>query len=227
MTKLERRTQILGQLCDLILKIKINHPVRVAIDGVDAAGKTSLADELANVFRQVEKTVIRVSIDDFQRPRSERYQRGNLSSEGYYYDSFDYKAIIEHVLKPLGPSGNRRYKKSAFDFRLDAPIIEPLRLAPKDAVLLVDGVFLQRPELISYWDFRIFICVDFEEVLRRAIKRDLDLFGSTEYIIQRYRERYIPAQKVYYKTADPLDQADVLIYNNNPAQPELILVNKL
>jgi uridine kinase len=51
------------------------HPLRVALDGPDAAGKTSLADELADRLAQ-RRHVIRASADDFQRPRAERYRRG-------------------------------------------------------------------------------------------------------------------------------------------------------
>jgi uridine kinase len=43
--------------------MRIPHPTRVAIDGVDAAGKTTLDDELAEVLRERGRGVIRASID--------------------------------------------------------------------------------------------------------------------------------------------------------------------
>jgi len=49
--------------------------VRTAIDGPDAAGKTTLADELAVALRERGRDVIRASIDGFHRPRRERYRR--------------------------------------------------------------------------------------------------------------------------------------------------------
>jgi uridine kinase len=44
-------------------------------------------------------------------------------------------------------------------------------------VLLFDGVFLLRPELNDLWDFRVFVEVDAEEALRRAVVRDEELFA--------------------------------------------------
>jgi uridine kinase len=41
------RKQAVDQLAALVAAIRLPHPVRVAIDGIDAAGKTTLADELA------------------------------------------------------------------------------------------------------------------------------------------------------------------------------------
>ena len=69
------------------------HPLRVAIDGVDAAGKTTLADELAEPVRALGRPVIRASVDDFHNPRAVRYRMGDDSPEGYFQDSFDLATI--------------------------------------------------------------------------------------------------------------------------------------
>jgi uridine kinase len=47
--------------------------------------------------------------------------------------------------------------------------------ASADAILLFDGVFLLRPELVDAWDFRVFITVASEEIIRRARIRDAEL----------------------------------------------------
>jgi uridine kinase len=54
----------------------------VAIDGPDTAGKTTLADELADALLGRGREVVRASIDDFLRPRDERHRRGPDSPEG-------------------------------------------------------------------------------------------------------------------------------------------------
>jgi uridine kinase len=45
-------------------------------------------------------------------------------------------------------------------------------MALVDAVLLFDGVFLLRPELIDQWDLRIVVSAAFEERPGRAQARD-------------------------------------------------------
>lgn len=223
MTTTPARVDILNKLADLILQNNRPHPLRVAIDGVDAAGKTILADELAPIIEKRKRPVIRASIDSFHNPRSTRYRRGASSPGGYYYDSFDYPTLIKILLSPLGPSGDCRYRKAAFDFRRDSAILDPPSQAPIEAVLLMDGVFLMRQQLLEYWDYRVYIEVDFEVALKRAETRDLELFGSIDAVRRRYRERYIPGQRLYLQSAQPKLKADAVLNNNYPEEPELII----
>jgi uridine kinase len=217
------RQDLLIALADRIIAARYAHPVRVAIDGVDAAGKTTLADELAVVIAARGRPVIRASIDGFHRPRAERYRRGADSPDGYYHDSFDYAALETLLLRPLGPGGDRRYRRAMFDFRADMAVIAPLEQAPDDAVLLFDGVFLLRPELAARWDYRIFVTADFAITLQRAIVRDQPLFGSAEEVRARYMRRYIPGQRLYLHAVRPQEHADVIVNNDDPARPTLML----
>jgi uridine kinase len=140
---------------------------------------------------------------------------------GYYRDSFDYEALRRELLEPLGPGGDRGYRTAVFDFRTEARQDLPARRASEDAVLLFDGVFLLRPELRDAWDLRIFVRCSPEESLRRALVRDLDLFGSPQEIERRYRVRYLPGQHLYFQHARPLDHADLVVDNEDPLQPGL------
>src|SRR5262245_28892710 len=86
---------------------------RVAIDGPDAAGKTTLADELAELLAARGTVTVRASIDGFHRPRQERLAAGELSPRGYLEYSFDLAALRRDLLEPLGPGGSRRIVGSA------------------------------------------------------------------------------------------------------------------
>src|SRR5713101_8013372 len=105
------REQLLRHLSAKLLSLPSKHPIRVALDGIDAAGKTMLADELAPLIEAQGRPVIRASIDGFHQPRSVRYQRGPVSPEGYYEDSFDYASLNAVLLHPLGPQGNGHYQR--------------------------------------------------------------------------------------------------------------------
>ena len=216
------RERLLELLADLILQVERSHPLRVAIDGIDAAGKTSLADELTPLIEAHGCPVLRSSIDGFHLPRAERYSQGVDSPGGYYFDSFNYDTLIDGLLQPLGPGGDRRCRLKSFDLRTDTVLNEPYRHASIDSVLLLDGVFLLRPELNPYWDYRVFVKVDFQVALYRAIRRDQDLFGSPHAVEARYRRRYFPAQRRYLQTVQPHELADVIIENNDPANPQII-----
>lgn len=66
------------------------------------------------------------------------------SLKGYYRDSFDYEALRRVLLDPFGDRGDRRYRVAVFDYLSDEPVDKPAKRAPAEAILLVDGVFLQR-----------------------------------------------------------------------------------
>lgn len=213
------RDELLGRLAEAVGSVTIAHPTRVAVDGPPAAGKTTLGDELAVVLRAQGRAVIRASIEGFLLPRSQRYRRGEYSAEGCYRDSFDFDALHRALLDPLGPSGDRKYRQAVYDRPTETAMSQPVTTAPADAMLLFDGVFLLRPELIDRWDLRIFVSVAFEEALERARTRDLALFGSTTEVERRHRERYRPSQQLYFDTVRPNDHADIIVYNDEPQQP--------
>jgi uridine kinase len=198
------------------------HPVRVAIDGRSAAGKTILADELVAPVERLGRPVIRASIDGFHRPAAQRRRRGPLSPEGYYLDTIDYPAVRAALLDPLGPGGSRRYRTRVWDLAGDAPYDEPERVAPEDGVLLVDGVFLLRPELDGAWDLRVFVDVDPEHSLARGLARDARRFGSPADAAERYRLRYVPGEDLYLAADRPKERADLVVDNRRPEAPRLL-----
>ena len=214
-----KRIDMLGRLAEAIGSGTIAHPTRVAVDGPPVAGKTTLADELAVVLRAQGRVVVRASIEGFLFPRAQRYGRGEYSAMGCYHDSFDYDALHRVLLDPLGPGGDRRVQPTIYDYATDAALSPPVTTVPDDAVLLFDGVFLLRPELIESWDLRIFVSAAFDETLARARVRDQALFGSTAAIERRHRERYVPSQRRYFDTVRPTDRADIVVHNDRPQQP--------
>jgi uridine kinase len=220
------RSQLLKELAAQLMAIKRPHPIRVAIDGVDAAGKTSLANELGPPLQEQKRLVIRASIDGFHNPREIRYKRGPNSPAGYYYDSFDYKAIKSLLLEPLGPHGNLQYQTAIFNFRTESSVNSSTHQAHPKAILLFDGVFLLRPELDNSWDVRIFVDVDFAVSVERATHRDQKLFGSAEAVETRYRQRYVPGQQIYLQRCQPKKRADIVVSNNDPTNPTMSIRHK-
>lgn len=224
------RADVPSHLADLICAIEPlhavqPHPVRVAIDGVDAAGKTTLADLLAPLIEKHGRPVIRASIDGFHNPQKVRYLQGADSSEGYYRDSFNYEILQRDLLIPLSQRGNRKYRRAAFNLWEDAPTYEAWCEAPANAILLFDGVFLLRPELIQYWDFSIFIDVDFSISVRRAVARDSRQGlgdSSIDAVQAKYHRRYVPGQQLYFKEAKPREQASIIVDNNDYRNPRII-----
>ena len=204
---------MIDELAGLVATTAPGRRALVAVDGVDASGKTTLADALGNAVRP-HREVVRASVDAFHRPRAERYRRGRDSAEGCYRDTFDHDALRDRLLVPFRDGG--ACVTAVFDHVRDAPVAAaPVHAAP-DAVLVVDGVFLQRAELDVGWDLVVHLQVPDEEVLRRAVLRD----GQES--LARYRARYLPAQRLYEQECDPAARADVLLDHCDPAAPVVL-----
>ncbi|EFC83244.1 uridine kinase [Parafrankia sp. EUN1f] len=216
------RDRVVSSLADLLLGTCPDRVLRVAIDGPDAAGKTTLADELAGILTDRGRPVIRASVDGFHQPQTTRRRRGSLSPQGYFLDAFDYTALRRHLLDPLSPAGDRRYRTAAFDHLHDSPLDSPAREAPSDAVLIVDGVFLLRDQLRSCWDLTVFLQISPAESLRRALQRDVALFGSPATVRERYEARYLPGQQLYQASAAPREHAHGLIDHELPEAPHVL-----
>jgi uridine kinase len=212
------RDELLDHLVEAVGTVTATYPPRVAIDGPPAAGKTTLADELAAILRARGRDVIRATIDDFLFPRAQRYPRGEYSAEGCYYDTHDYDALNRVLLDPLGPNGDRRFQHTVYDHTADTVLSPPVSTAPADAILLFDGVFLMRPELIDRWDLRIFVSIALEKTVDRAVIRERQMSSQVD-VERRWRERYIPSQQLYFGTARPTEHADIIVHNDEPQQP--------
>jgi uridine kinase len=218
----EQRAEMLAELAELVLAVDRPHPVRVAIDGCSAAGKTTLADELAQVLRdRTEREVVRAEIDYFKRAVELRTAYPVDSPEGYYLDTWDNEAIRDRLLIPLGPDGDRRYTTAIMSPSAQTALDTPLAVAADDAVLLADGAFLQRPELDACWDLRVYVDITFDEVLRRGIARDQAWMTSPEAAEHRYRTKYIPGERLYVDQIQPRTRAQLVLNNQDPANPSL------
>ncbi|WP_427889847.1 uridine kinase [Kribbella sp. GL6] len=216
------RAVVLVKLAAEVLSVERGHPVRVAVDGCSAAGKTTLADELAEVLRgRTAREVIRVGLDYFKRAPKLRTTYPIESPESYYHEVYDNEAIRARLLEPLGPGGDRRYTTAIRQANAADALDVPVRTAAPNAVLIADGAFLQRPELNNCWDLRIYVHVSFETVLQRGAVRDAAWMDSQEAAAHRYRTRYIPGERLYVDHHNPAARADLVVDNEHPTAPVL------
>ena len=219
MSKLEVFTLIFNCLSD----IKKNTPKIICIDGIDGSGKSFFAKEFCNFIRRQNKKAILCSVDNFHNPKEERYKKGKDSPDGFYLDSYNYSRFKNNLLEPF-KKGQGNYLEGIYDVSSESQIPFTLKPVPENAILVVEGIFLQRPELISYWDLKIYLDVDFEVSLARNIKRAKDLakIGTIEDIKRRYKARYMPGQKLYFQDAKPSITADIVINNNDFKTPYIL-----
>ena len=195
--------------------------VTVAIDGLSAAGKTSFGHELARTLSVTGRQVLRASLDDFKRPWDEEHPADRTSGEGYYRNAFDYDTVRKLLLDPARPGGSGLVALATID-----PITQVdhsfRRVQMRDdAVLVVDGVFTMRPEIDGEWDLRVWLDVDDDLSVRRAIARDSKMLGGAHAAEQLQRNRYLASEQIYIDECDPRGHADVVIDNRDLDDPKL------
>jgi len=221
-------TEFWAELVSKVLVARIttpDHHIVVGVDGVDGSGKTQFARKLAERLRDLPTPINPhiLSIDDFHNPRAVRHRQGRDSSVGYFEDSFDYESLIIQVLEPLKNSAGDRAAivPKAHNLITDLKIqCDSIAIESRSLVIL-EGIFLLRDELINYLDFKIFLDVPFQESVRRMSLRD----GSVNDPEDASLRRYIEGQKLYFQRCSPKERADWIVDNSNYDAPT-ILVSK-
>ena len=188
----------------------------VAVDGVDGSGKTSFAAKL--VFEIQNRPVIVIHADDFLNPSTVRHAKGRTSPAGFWEDTYNYAALQDQLLAPLGPKGDGWYSPASYDSVTDRVAqVEAVR-APSDALVVVEGMFLHRDELASYWDASVFLDVPFTEAASRMAVRD----GSNPDSEHPTMHRYVGGQRLYFDAARPWQRATFVVDNSDFTSPKVI-----
>jgi uridine kinase len=200
------RKDTIAALADEILHNYGRGRVVVAVDGPDGAGTADFADDVATALRSAGHAAFRASTIDFQRPRAEREARGASSGEGYYRDSFDYSVLRRVLVEPFRLGGSAAFVTAAFDPTRDAQVEPKWLTGPDDAILLIDGVFLLRPELAGLWNYSVWVDVTHEHGAGQ---------GSSEAEVTRQNE----AQAIYRKEVGPRTKATAIVDNTDINHP--------
>jgi uridine kinase len=211
------RDDVLSMVAGLVPERRDGY-VRVGIDGVDGAGKTTFADALAAYLEAAGRSCVRVRADDFLHARETRYRLGRHSPEGFFRDSYDLERLRADVLEPFAPSGPGRYRDRARDVVSDTALDPPWAQAPPGAVLVLDGMFLHRDELAGVWDVSVLLDVPFAETARRMSVRD----GSHPDPDHPSMRRYVEGQRLYLRSCVPHARAHVVVDNTDPLDPVVV-----
>lgn len=213
---------------DAIVELVCGHSgprTLVGVDGRSGAGKSTFADELTARLTRRDLMVVRSTVDSFHRPRKERLLRGPTSGEGYYLDSHQLDVVIAELLLPFA-DGAAEVRTAAFDEPSDAPVDEVVPV-PAAAVLVFDGLFLQRPELNDHWDFTVFLDADerYERewlafLLGNLPEHDVERAAELDARLVRARwPRYRDGWRIYVDAVQPASMATVVVDNNDLRMP--------
>jgi uridine kinase len=187
----------------------------LGVDGPMAAGKTTFAADLVLAFERSGLAAFHASMNGFNHPREHRYRAGRLSPEGYYRDAFDNSLFRRVLAEPFRMGGSTGFQLAAFDLQRDVPLESEWTTAPADAVLVVDGTFLQRPELRGLWNYTIWLDADAAVRQERLVARD----GADPDPEAASNQRWAGAMRIYVRDTAPNAAASAIVDNTDPDHP--------
>ncbi len=187
-------------------------PFIIGVNGIDCSGKTMFATALENHLKNNGWQTQLIHIDDFHNPKAVRYA-GSDEADNYYYRSFDIMQLTERILKPVREQGGINEVLTLLNLETEKyDKVRKYSITP-DTIVILEGVFLFRKELIPYIDYKIYLDIPFKESKKRAVSRD-PAAGLT-----KYDTKYLPAQQKYIRELSPAFTADINIDNTDWEYP--------
>lgn len=180
-----------------------NRPFVVAIDGLSGAGKTTLVSHLSN-----EPSIYVLHIDDYIVERDRRYQTGQPEPVEYYVLQWDVSRLERELFRPLR-NGITELTLPRYVYERDIIAEEIVDISFAHTVV-VEGIFLQRPEWRSYFDYVIYLDCPRKVRYERALNRDTYL-GDPTARLEKYKRRYWPGEDLYLQHVDPKRGADIVL----------------
>ena len=209
----DRRLPIFGKIAASLKPA--GRPFVIGIDGIDCSGKSAFAAALEKYLKTKNCKTQLVHLDDFHNPKAARYTGAN-EAENYFNKSFNIQAIIDKLFVPLHEKKNHTATFKLLDLQTDKYSRTGKYTFHSDTIVIFEGVFLFRKELMPFIDYKIYLEIPFEESKRRAALRD-----SAETIL-KYDTKYLPAQRNYISENNPRGAADMIIDNMNYEYPNIL-----
>jgi uridine kinase len=212
--------QVVERVAEIVLAAKPrDRPLVVGVTGMDTSGKTVFAGRLAEVLYDRGMPFELVHVDDFHNPMAVRYAAAVPEPRQYYEFGFDFPRLVEQVLRPVREAGRLDVTLRLLDPATDSWTLDRRYSVTPESVLLVEGVFLLRPETRPWLDLTVYLDVTEAEVIKRARVRDVPTQGDE--ILDRYRTKYLAAQRAYLAEHPPEAFADVIVDNTDWSAPVL------
>lgn len=173
---------------ELIQNLKTKQHFILAIDGMCASGKTTLADELHHVLGGH-----LFHMDDFFLPLEKRTQERLLEPGG----NVDYERFLEEVLIPLSKKETVYYR--AFDCStMSFHQTQEMKYQP---INIIEGSYALHPTLQDYYTDSIVLYITPKTQKERLKKRNPKQ-------LETFVQRWIPLENQYFEYYD--------IYQNYP-----------
>jgi len=183
----------------------------VGVSGIDGCGKGYLAAQLRVhlALRGVIPAIL--NVDGWLNLPQKRFDQ-TAPAANFYENAIRMDQFFSQLVLPLRDRRSIHLvadfvEETASDYRQHTYDYEDV------SVVLVEGIFLFKPQYRKYFDLAIWIDCSFPTALARAIERAQEGLSTTN-TIAAYDTIYFAAQRIHLAQDHPRENAD-LIFNND------------
>lgn len=173
----------------------------IAIDGPGGAGKTMLAEAVAEILGGPDQATV-VHGDDFYRPMPPE-ERLLLGPQEGYHQYFDWQRLRDQVIVPLASGRAANYQR--YDWATGALAPGEIHHVPRSGAVIVEGVYTALPELARYYNLTVHVDTPRDICIQRLTNRGHD--HGPENWIKRWRA----AEDHYLTTTQLSSRVDLTI----------------
>jgi uridine kinase len=175
----------------------------LGVDGLSRSGKTTLVKEVENHLQELNITVYIFHLDNYIVERKRRYNTKYDEWYEYYQLQWDIEWLKDNLFKELKVSKELHLLR--YDLYTDTQKSQVVKL-PDTCLIIIEGVFLQRSEWRTFFDYMIYLDCPRD----KRFKRESD---STQKNVEKFEKRYWKAEDYYLEKVSPKKQADLVILN--------------
>lgn len=183
----------------------------VSISGIDGSGKGYVTDALAGALSNRGTRVAPIHIDPWLSAPEIRHSALDPGRH-FYQHAFPFERIFERLIEPLRRD-RRICSTETLTGQHGVPETVVYEWADVD-VVLVEGIFLLKRELVARYDVRLWIDCSFETALERALARNQEGLPP-DAIVRDYHTIYFPAQEEHFRRDAPREKADEIVVNDH------------
>lgn len=193
---------------NIINRVDVNNISIIGIDGPGGAGKSTISEKICQKLEDNNYHPILLHIDDFIHVREVRYNSAYPDWQCYYDLQWRFDYFL-NVIKEI-KSGKKDYIDIALYDKDKDTYIDQCFGINENSIVIVEGVFLQRKEFKHIFDYMVYMDIPEKVRLDRVLKRDTYI-GDEKQIVDKYKNRYFPAEHKYVEEYQPQNNADFVI----------------
>jgi uridine kinase len=183
----------------------------VGVSGIDGCGKGYLATQLRAHLALLGVIPAILNVDGWLNLPQKRFAQSapavNFYENAIRFEQFFTQLVLPlrerrsiHVVADVVEETASEYRKHAYDY-------------DDVSVVLVEGIFLFKPQYRKYFDLAIWIDCSFPTALARAIDRGQEGLSPAN-TIAAYDTIYFPAQRIHLAQDKPRENADLIFEND-------------